>query len=76
MPISSASAAVFLPFGSLTGVVPVDAVPQARVLGDFGSVIGRGWLVAESAAIPVVDRSSPACTELPPSSDRAGGGGI
>lgn len=39
MPPSSASVVVFLPFGSLTGVIPIDAVPQGRVLGDFNNVL-------------------------------------
>ena len=40
MPDSSASAVMLLPFGSLTGVIPIDAVPQRRVLGDFSGVLG------------------------------------
>lgn len=39
MPHSSSSAVKFLPFGSLTGVIPIDAVPQGRVVGDFSSVL-------------------------------------
>ena len=35
---SSASTCLLLPFGALTGVVPVDSVSRGRVLGDFSSV--------------------------------------
>jgi hypothetical protein len=35
----SSPSAVLLPFGSLTGIIPVDAVPRGRVLGDASSVI-------------------------------------
>jgi hypothetical protein len=77
---SSASADLLLPFGSPAGVIPNDCVwqerAQKRVIGDFSSVIDRGWLVAESAAIPFVARSNLACTVFPASSDRAGAGGI
>ncbi len=81
MPHPSASADLMLPFGSLTGVVPTDCVWQKRVIGDFSTVIDRGWLVAESAAISAVARSAVARpdrdgTLLSPSSYRAGDGGI
>ena len=36
---SSSSAALFLPFGSLTGVIPTDAIGRGRKLGDFSSVL-------------------------------------
>jgi hypothetical protein len=39
MPNSSASDVMFLPFGSLTGVIPLDAVRPGRVLGDLNSVL-------------------------------------
>ncbi|HVF36668.1 MAG TPA: hypothetical protein VNA29_01845 [Sphingomicrobium sp.] len=39
MPHSSAPA-LLLPFGSLTGVIPIDVVPEARVLGDLSIVLG------------------------------------
>jgi len=39
---SSSSAVTFLPFGSLTGVVPIDAVPLGRKLGEFSSVLAVG----------------------------------
>ena len=34
---SSASTCLLLPFGALTGVIPVDAVSRGRVPGEFGS---------------------------------------
>ena len=76
MPHSSASADLMLPFGSLTGVVPTDCVWQKRVIGDFSTVIDRGWLAAESAAISAVARPDRDGTLLSPSSYRAGDGGI
>src|SRR5262245_21966452 len=36
---SSSSAVLFLPFGSLTGVIPVDTVSRERIVGDFSSVL-------------------------------------
>ena len=75
---SSSSAVLFLPFGSLTGVIPIDAVPRERTLGGFGSVLaGSGQRVTEiqqqiHSAIdpgPVVPRSRR--PSLP-----SGGGGI
>ena len=33
------STSLFLPFGSLTGLIPVDAVGGRRVLGDFANVL-------------------------------------
>ena len=38
---SSPSASLLLPFGSLTGVIPIDAVRQERVLGDLSSILSR-----------------------------------
>ena len=35
----SSSPVMFLPFGSLTGVIPVDSVSRGRVIGDFGTVL-------------------------------------
>ena len=37
---SSASTCLLLPFGALTGVIPVDAVSRGRVLGDFSRALG------------------------------------
>lgn len=45
---SPSSAVLYLPFGSLTGVIPVDAVQKGRMLGDFSSVFaGSGQHVSE-----------------------------
>lgn len=35
----SSSTTVFLPFGALTGVIPVDSIARERTLGDFSSVL-------------------------------------
>src|SRR5918993_6121726 len=42
---SSPSPALLLPFGSLMGNVPVDAMPRGRVLGDPGQVLDRAHAV-------------------------------
>ena len=39
MKSSSPSDGLLLPFGSLTGIIPVDAVGRGRVVGDFGTVL-------------------------------------
>lgn len=77
MPNSSASA-VFLPFGSLMGIIPVDAVPRqrVRVLGDFSNVIGCDRRAPAFHAIPVSAGHDPACTASPPSLVPSGDGGI
>jgi len=36
---SSASAVLLLPFGALTGVIPIDSVQRERVLGDFSNIL-------------------------------------
>lgn len=77
MPNSSATDVVFLPFGSLTGVIPIDAVRQERVLGDLSNVLsGEGRRATEIQQqihsvidpVPIVPRSR----RLPEN----GGGGI
>ncbi len=73
---SSASAVVFLPFGSLTGLVPIDSVQRTRVLGDFSTIIGADRHLAMSHAIPVTAGSDPACSAWPPSLPPSGDGGI
>jgi len=74
MPNPSVSDIVFLPFGSLTGVIPIDAVPQGRVLGDFGSVVaGQDHRPAERR-VAVVAQSYPACARWSPSLEKGDSG--
>jgi len=73
MPNPSVSDIVFLPFGSLTGVIPIDAVPQGRVLGDFGSVVaGQDHRPAERVA--EVAQSYPAGARWSPSLEKGDSG--
>jgi len=37
---SSESSCLLLPFGALTGVIPVDALSRGRVLGEFSNAVG------------------------------------
>lgn len=74
MPPSSAF--VLLPFGSLTGVIPVDSISRGRVLGDFSNALaGPSHGNSEFlAAVPF--RGSTACAASPPSPGPRGDGGI
>jgi hypothetical protein len=76
MPHSSASAVVFLPFGSLTGVIPIDSVQRVRVRGDFSSVIGCDRHGAAPHSIPWSVDPIPAVQRGRCPSARAGDGGI
>ena len=76
MPLSSASAVVFLPFGSLTGIIPVDSVQRVRVLGDFSSVLGCDRRAAATHSIPWSVDPIPAVQRDRRPSARAGDGGI
>lgn len=75
---SSSSAALFLPFGSLTGVIPTDAVGRGRMLGDFDSVLSgsarRGSEIQQQ--IHSVIDPFPHVTRGRRPSDPSGDGGI
>ncbi len=76
MPHSSAF--VLLPFGSLTGVVPIDSIQQGRVLGDFSNVLaGLSHRNSEFlAAVPFRGCCYTASAASPPSLTPRRGGGI
>jgi hypothetical protein len=59
---SSAKADLLLPFGSLTGLIPIDSIRHKRVLGDFSSVIGTEPQLARPRPKPVHAGSEPAST--------------
>ncbi len=71
---SSSSTSLLLPFGSLMGVIPTDAVSRGRVIGDFSSALDRDQAVTESPATPVVAGFYPACAAWPPSLPSGDGG--
>ena len=73
---SSSSASMLLPFGSLMGDIPIDAISSGRVLGDFSNAIDRNRFLAGFPTTPNVVGLHPACTALPPSPIPSGGGGI
>lgn len=66
---------MFLPFGSLTGVVPVDAVSRGRVLGEFGRVIDDSWRPSQIQQ-QIHSVIEPGCTASPPAPRPKGDGGI
>lgn len=70
---SAPSTALLLPFGSLMGSIPVDALPRGRVLGDPGRVLDRAKASADSPAI-VFAGSHPASAAWPPSLRKEDGG--
>lgn len=59
---SSAKADLFLPFGSLTGLIPIDSIRHKRVLGDFSNVIGTEPQLARPRPKPAHAGSEPAST--------------
>lgn len=65
MPNSSAKADLLLPFGSLTGVIPLDSIHYKRVLGDFSSVIGSDPRIAKLRSTTVPAGPEPACAAWP-----------
>jgi hypothetical protein len=71
---SSPQAGLLLPFGSLTGIIPVDALSRGRVLGDFSKTIDRDRSIAGRPATPVVAGPYPACAAWPPSFREEDGG--
>ena len=74
---SSSSDVVYLPFGSLTGVIPVDVVQPDRKLGEFSSVIGSTYRIASDVQNQIHSAINPV---TPVTRDRrpcpSGGGGI
>lgn len=81
MPDSSTSAVAFLPFGALMGVVPIDAMPQGRVLGEFGGILtGANHSSSKNrGAVQYSGRPEPvcaACAAWPPSPGARADGGI
>ncbi len=59
MPNSSRSTDLLLPFGSLTGVIPVDVMPQWSVLRDFGSdIAGSGQCIQRQIHPAIVPAAS------------------